>query len=402
MPVRKLAAFLVAVIATVAGGHQVGAQEQPPGTWGEPDGILEFDTDFRWFETAYNADIEELSPKHRANHGWYATFDRAYMMVNRSETEASYTQGDYGWGNRLDFGYMGDDDRGWAMTYWSLTGPNVFDIDVEYRANVINTEDPQLPSAETPEVFDEYGQLLPRRDRDNHEYLERIYEVKDSLNVIEMKGFELNRTWRLESYRKGGLLEPMIGLKYVKIRDHTENDTYNVQPGLAQQADGTFAELIQESFNEQIDLNENEMYGGQFGFRYIKFYNRFTNSLDLRAFAMQNFQNNAYINRTTDTYYDIALQGEIDGEIAFDDSRHDTVYAHGSEFVFGFDVRAESSLQLTRDINLRAGVQVIDFAQGILRGQVRNPNGTSLVGSTAVNDQNVWLVGYTFGLTINR
>lgn len=402
MPVRKLAAFLVAVLATAIGGYQVGAQEHPPGTWGEPDGILEIDTDFRWFETAYNADIEELSPKHRANHGWYGTFDRAYLMVNRGETETSYTQGDFGWGNRLDFGFMGDDDRGWAMTYWSLTGPNAFETDVQYRANVINTEDPALPSADDPTVFDLNGLLLPRRDRNDREYLERIYEVQDSLNVVEIKGFELNRTWRLESYRKGGLLEPMLGLRYVKLKDINRDDSYSVQPGVLQNADGTLTSLIQENYTLRGDLNDNEMYGGQLGFRYIKFHNRFTHSMDLRAFAFQNFQNSSFTTRSTDTYYNIDIPGEIDGEVAFEDGNVDTVFKHGSEFVFGFDLRAETSLQLTRDIHLRGGVQVLDFAQGILRGPVRGGNSTKFDGTNAVNDQNVWVVGYTFGVTINR
>ncbi|MEZ6091117.1 MAG: hypothetical protein R3C05_24465 [Pirellulaceae bacterium] len=250
MPVRKLAAFLIAVIATAVGGNHAAAQERPPGSWGEPDGILEFDTDFRWFETAYNADIAELSPKNRANTGWYGTFDRCKLFVTRPENQPSYTEYDSGWANRIDFGHMGEDDRGWAMTYWSLTGPNAYITDAQYRANVINTEDPALPSADDPDVFDQYGLLLPRRDRNNRIFNERRYEVQDSLNVLDINGFEVNRTWRLESYRKGGILEPMVGVRYMRVRDTHRDDSYFVQPGQLQTADLDLALLIQENYTQ--------------------------------------------------------------------------------------------------------------------------------------------------------
>lgn len=414
MPVRKLAALLIAAIAMAFGGQQVGAQEHPPSAWGEPDGIIDFQTDFRWFEPAYNADIDELSTKKRANYGFYCTFDRCHLMVNRPETEQSYTKGDWGWANRIDFGRMNEDDRGWALTYWSLTGPNAYITEVQNRANVLNTEDPALPSnagdgggggGNAADATDQFGLLLPRRDRNNRDYLERIYEVQDSLNVIEMKGFELNRTWRLESYRKGGLLEPMIGLRYIRLNDIDRVDSYQVGPGTLLEADGTVANLLRENYSTDLFENNNEMYGGQLGFRYIKYHRRFTHSLDLRAFALQNFQCSKFSDINVDTFYDIDLPGEIDGEVLFEDEDIATGFKNGNEFVFGFDLRAETALQLTRDINFRAGVQVMDFAQGILRGPNNGGTGagnSELAGTNAVNDQNVWIVGYTFGFTINR
>ena len=62
-----------------------------------------------------------------------------------------------------------------------------------------------------------------------------------------------------------------------------------------------------------------------------------------------------------------------------------------SEFVWGGEVRAEASYELTRDINLRFGMVFIDLGQGIGRSRDINDN-----------NEDVQLAGLTFGLTINR
>jgi hypothetical protein len=65
--------------------------------------------------------------------------------------------------------------------------------------------------------------------------------------------------------------------------------------------------------------------------------------------------------------------------------------ANASEFVFGTEVRAEAAYELTRFIQLRAGMQFMDFGRGIGRG-----------GNILDNDQDVILVGATFGVAVNR
>jgi hypothetical protein len=54
-------------------------------------------------------------------------------------------------------------------------------------------------------------------------------------------------------------------------------------------------------------------------------------------------------------------------------------------------VRAEAAYELTKYIQLRAGMQFMEFARGIGRG-------INLIE----NDQDVTMAGATFGLTINR
>ena len=93
---------------------------------------------------------------------------------------------------------------------------------------------------------------------------------------------------------------------------------------------------------------------------------------------------------------------QVDDDVLFEDRTVTTTYKHGTEFVFGFDLRAEAGYQIFRDVNLRVGLQVMDFAQGILRGPVRGGQPSQIKGAQGTSDQNVWLAGLTFGFDIKR
>ena len=69
-------------------------------------------------------------------------------------------------------------------------------------------------------------------------------------------------------------------------------------------------------------------------------------------------------------------------------------YRANDEFAFGFDLRGEVSYQVSKMIELRAGAQLIDIAQGLWRGRLNDP--------LARTDQQALLVGGTFGIAINR
>jgi hypothetical protein len=64
---------------------------------------------------------------------------------------------------------------------------------------------------------------------------------------------------------------------------------------------------------------------------------------------------------------------------------------HDAEFVFGTELRAEAAYDITRYIQLRGGVQFLDFGRGIGRGN-----------DITLNDQDFLMVGATFGLAVNR
>jgi hypothetical protein len=72
------------------------------------------------------------------------------------------------------------------------------------------------------------------------------------------------------------------------------------------------------------------------------------------------------------------------------------VSSSNSEFVVGFEARAEAAYQVTKYLNIRGGLDVIDFATGIWRGA--NPG----IGNPNLHDQDMQIAGLTFGITLNR
>ena len=67
------------------------------------------------------------------------------------------------------------------------------------------------------------------------------------------------------------------------------------------------------------------------------------------------------------------------------------------ETFVGFDVRGELGYNITKMITLRAGFQIIDVGTGVWRGGL--PIGNVPGGD---QDQDLFMVGGTFGLTLNH
>src|SRR5690606_18513802 len=117
-------------------------------------------------------------------------------------------------------------------------------------------------------------------------------------------------------------------------------------------------------------------------------------SSEARAFASQNFQDyQSHIDE-----FEVLYSGVGDGTTIVAEKYERTSFRlNDAEFVFGFDVRAEAAFELTRDISLSMGVQVMHFAQGIARG-----NSPDFDIDNYNNDEDLTMVGGTLGLTINR
>ncbi|QDS95297.1 hypothetical protein FF011L_40900 [Roseimaritima multifibrata] len=383
MSVRKLTLGLLAIFAITCGMHNASAQHGEHVPFVDP---MAFEPDFRWFEPVYDQDLADMRPNKRAATGWFGAIDRMNLYVTRPEDSTSYTRLDDGWGNRYDVGFMNEKDHGWLATYSYLDGPNSYNVTPTERINRLSAED--LPDGE-PEYLNSRGYMVPFADRNTPGYSERIYFPGESLNIMEMRNFELNKTFRMEPYHYGGILEPMIGFRYVSLKDqyfrseYRSTDSINYPIIISPTDDPT------ESFIADTSTAENRMYGGQIGFRYFKYYNRFMLSTDLRVFGMQNFQANQDVTTIDTTVY---ADAEIDGEtIRYEQRETSRVVARADEFVFGFDLRAELSYNLSRDFSLRGGLQIMDLAQGVWRGRIAD-----------ANDQALFVAGYTFGVTLNR
>ncbi len=346
---------------------------------------LEFDPDWQFFAPVDVDAMLEKSPRKRANTGWYATYDRTYLWASRPEHEQSKNTGDFGWGNRFDVGFMTSERSGWLASFRHIGGPNVYDRIYQERIDRFNADDTN--SLTTP--------VNPYLDRNDPQLGTRAYILGDSLNVFSLSNFEINKTWRREPYRYGGIIEPMIGFKYATMTDFDMNQSYVRTLGDITTPGGADTQTQQETLTSHETKNFNRMVGGQLGARYFTHYTRWTVSGELRAFALANFQDSEYAKRVYTTHYTGAPAIGVATDAT--DFTTGTAFVHdtNTEFVFGFEARAEAAYQFTKALSVRGGLDVIDFADGIWRAA--NPD-----NNTQIQDQDVQLAGFTFGLEFNR
>ncbi|MCP4857775.1 MAG: hypothetical protein GY903_25105, partial [Fuerstiella sp.] len=153
-------------------------------------------------------------------------------------------------------------------------------------------------------------------------------------------------------------------------------------PPAVQPSDAAFEELISNRASF-----ENNLVGGQIGFRYSQHRSRWLLSGEARAFAFTNLQNMELTQLQVVTEVDVGTGNEPDSE----QQKIIRSYSHGTEFVFGGEIRAEAAYEVTRDVSLRVGMEFLNLAAGIGRG--RDP---------ARNSEDVQMFGATFGVTVNR
>ncbi len=124
-------------LTTLAGGLFVGEVDakQPFHPFAES---MDIDPDYQWFAPVDLMELEELSARKRANRGWFVAYDRLHFGLDRPDTNGISSKIDMTWGNRWDFGFMGDSDRGWLFSAMHVSGPNVYN-DVRHLRTVLPT-----------------------------------------------------------------------------------------------------------------------------------------------------------------------------------------------------------------------------------------------------------------------
>ncbi|KAA5546182.1 hypothetical protein FYK55_04625 [Roseiconus nitratireducens] len=399
MSVRKLTAKIFGSLVMLCGMASAQAQEHVP-----PADPFAFDPDWRWFEPIYDMDLADMKPKHRANTGWFATYDRLNLYGSRPELadpNHGETKMDSGWGHRYEIGYMlPDEDNGWLFSWVDADVGQFFTVRRE-RLNRANLD--ELDGGATNPAPPFGFEAIPG-DANNIGYNRRFIDIQDTENVFDFDSYELSKTWRLEPYHYGGILEPMIGIRWFRIEDLNARQTLisSSDPPLIPGGDPPLIDIY-GSAAEQLTTaqarTDNEAITGQIGFRYTKFRDRFMFSSDFRVFSGANFQCSR-----TNTTQEITVYQDDDPAIGDDVERiinygTEPIYTRNEEFLLGFDVRGEIAYQLTRSISIRGGFQLIDVADGLWRGgplDFRNP----VAGGD--NDQDLLLFGATFGLTLNR
>ncbi|HBE68100.1 MAG TPA: hypothetical protein DDW52_08120 [Planctomycetaceae bacterium] len=359
---------ILALVAVVVTGPVATGQTYHP--FADP---MDYDPDWQFFAPVDVESLTELSPRKRASTGFFGTYDRTYIWMSRPEHEDSKSQGDFGWGNRFDFGFMTDEDHGWLFSLRHMGGPTSFNTLIHERLDRVNTADTGDPLNPVVPFFDANDPFLGFR----------AYRARQSLNVASLSNFEINKTWRREPYRYGGILEPLVGFKYSNLRDRAIREEYVI------------VNPTTEQFITNHRVTDNHMFGGQLGARYFTHYNRWTLSGEFRAFGMANFQSSDLSTRNFQTQYGT---GATPGAVTSNTIQAGTGFVSNSneEFVFGFEARAQAAYQVTRSFNLRFGLDVVNFAKGIWRGNTQG----GLPGQ--IQDQDVQAAGVTFGLSLNR
>ena len=368
-------AWLAAMLAVLGMSSSALAQHYQPFI--DP---AYFNPDFQFFAPA---EVSAYSGGEPPNIGFYVDYDRFFINVTRPEGEPSLFsgfQGDFTWGNRYEIGYMTEEDTGWQLVHWNLSGPSKYATPTfQERLDVFNDDD---------DPPDDPDPILQDRNP-------RWYILYDSVNTAKFGSLEVNKTWRRKEFHNGTIFEPLVGLRYMNFQDRYRRDDYTrfdetpppgpPPPGQPNPAvpnvEGEWEQLTRERAKF-----ENAMFGGQLGFRYFGQRGHWLLSAELRAFAMQNFQtlNNTLLIRQT-RY--TAFNGDPEIELNF----REEGYVGANEFVFGGEIRAEASYELTRDINIRFGGIFMDLATGIGRGN-----------TIQTNNQDVQMAGLTFGFTVNR
>jgi hypothetical protein len=385
MSVRKLTASLLTVLAMLGGVAASNAQEHMP-----PADPFAFDPDFRWFEPVYDMDLADMKPKKRAATGWFATYDKLNLHATRPELDEPGTLEvglDNGWGDRYEIGYMLPDvDNGWLFN-WTRSGVGEKFAVRRERLNRLNIDD---LNGDPDNVGPPFGFIVPAGDGNNLGYNRRFYDIQHIQNMFSYNSYELNKTWRMEPYHYGGILEPMVGLRWIRFNDVNARQDYVSALDLVPYLDYPNAEKL-TTFTA---LTDNEMFGGQLGFRYFKSRQRFTYGGGLLVFFGGNWQSTLSNQFEDITSYDNV--GE-DADVVFQISKSTPIiYDRNEEFYFGFDVRGEIGYQLTKMITVRAGFQIIDIARGVWRGG----DGTFIAAGG--KDQDVQMYGGTFGLNLNH
>ena len=376
MSITRFTSVLAALVTALALAPNVHAQLFKPFEFPQPE------SDFQFFAPA---DVDTYGGGPTQKTGWFATYDRVYINVQRPNDAYDYSNkmGDFTWGNRFDIGYVDDDSKGWLFTGWHIDGPNENDVIVTERINRwMSTGSPDGPPID------------PIRDNNLRLTGDRDYLITNSINVADMTGVELNRTWLRKPLHHGARLTPFVGLRYVKFVDFYQRQTYLRYDDLGNIIGPIPPGLAVSATTEQVTSLEagvvNDMLGGQLGIHWDRDYRRWNFSGDVKGFALQNFQNwNSLANVVTSIY---------PGTLPQNDTQPDTVTmsrsgisSHAAEFVFGMELRADAAYRLTRDLSLRVGGEFIDFGKGIGRGI--DPQD---------NSQAVIMYGVTFGITWNR
>lgn len=349
------------------------------------------DLDTCWFEPIY-CDC----PERPLNSGWFFEYSRTALKVSRprnvgrltydpnpelgipdpdnlltsiyTSTDGGDLYGDLGWGNRFDFGWVSDEGTGIWIVARKLDSP-------DERVTFQNTSGVDLAENALPETF-------------------------ATVNGLRMWGVEGNKTWRLTPTPKGTVMEPFVGLRYVRLRDHSDrDDIFNNFDRLQFPATNPPASLVRTigyNFRQSTITTDNDLFGGQFGLRSRWRRGRWQVTSDIRGLMFWNHQVKETISDNQEqtenflaTYDATGLTGVASTGVLIQESSQDQTFDSNNTFVYGGELNLQLAFEVTQGFSINVGGEIIAFADGVGRG----PEGV---------DDSLLLTGLTMGFSFNR
>ncbi|MEE2781687.1 MAG: hypothetical protein VX431_05765 [Planctomycetota bacterium] len=387
----------------------------------QPFGPLDFTQDWQPFAPA---EISSYGGGIKPNTGFFFSYDRIHMWVDRPETAMQPNKFDRTTGTRIDFGYMSNSNNGWVGELMSIGGPNVYDEPSDHQRDVITLNPSGInptngsPVIEVPEVTTQ------------------PYPNGKAENVGSLTSFEFSKLWRFKPLhgrgRGGSHVELFAGGRYATIK---AQDSYNYNEGLA--VPGVPNVFPPEGLPPTFDpasvagitvanrytplgvMAQNTIFGPQLGLRWFRQRGRWTLSAEGRGFFAVNRQelSGGYpIQEATPVQnpvpptagssigypLDLANPSTVSGPTTVPevpDSRTVHTYnVHQWKWAPAGDVRVNVSWDITKSFALEAGWEWLYFANGIARGKSDGPGNPF----TGLDNQDMMFTGWTVGFVLNR
>lgn len=396
------------------------------GWWGKVDGI------YLWFDGPDTTTIGRsgFNP---------ATFDGVRRIFQPNTLDTGWIDSDWSWGNRLEGGYMGDDDKGWLVSGFSTNtltksitagflppvhvnqgigvsflpavGPDGISLlegfvdvngdgfDDDINQNTVfgrDGIDTGTPNGNPPPPFipplDGIPDTAAATDFGDLVYFPVFFEQIRAENKTKTFNIEVMRVWRRSPFRRHwGMIEWFAGARYFNL-----NDKFNVDAigGILNPADDEGDVTTNSYWYTEAD---NNLIGGQFGLRLTRKIHRLSFIGEGRGFIGANFQNYDIRGALGHGLTPGADNQPLDlGDTVFHDTEHAVQFAPGGE------LRVAVNYQVTRAIQFQAGWTGMYF-NGLARASqsidYRIPD---MRIRTDDNDQDLFIQGVTFGVEVNR
>ena len=424
----------------------------------QPFGPLDFTQDWQPFAPA---EISSYGGGIEPNTGFFFSYDRIHLWVNRPATAVKPGKFDRTTGTRIDFGYMSNSNNGWIGELMSIRGPNVYDEPSDRQRDIATINPSGINPTNGATLIDVPAQTT------------QPYPNGRAENVGSLTSFEFSKLWRMKPLHGRGTggshVEWFLGGRFTTIKAQdaynynpgeritvggpgtgqpTPSNTYplavypangitpnfNVNNGVPLVAGGNVGNVASSLNNKEYTplgvMAENSIFGPQLGVRWFRQRGRWTISAEGRGFFAVNRQeiSGGYdvqqaVPRTSAVVpafgstlgHPLQNQGAAPDQFTqpspdamlvneVPETRQVNTY-HEKQWKWApaGDVRFNATWEITKSFALEAGWEWLYFANGIARGKSDGPNNfANTLGVFGLDNQDMMFTGWTVGFVVNR